>query len=325
MLLCSAPLNPKVRRPIGDFRMQDATLKLALMRRTRSVLAAGVLALALVSSAFAGDDPAVSAAPISCDNGIPGGVNCIVTKKDLKEGRNAYVRGLKLQDHQHLEEALAQFDEASRLVPQNAQYLTARELVKAHLVVNHMEGGNTLVAENLESRAAIEFRSALELDSDNEFARERLVEATRELDPAVAKLAASTKIEDSGEIRVQPKNELATFHFRGDVRGLLAEVASAYGVTTEFDDSVVAKQVRFTVDNVDFFTAMKLAGEVSKTMWTALNSRQVLIAADTPENHRQFDRLSLPTFILPAPSTPQEATNISTTIRTLFNLPFVTP
>src|SRR5258708_8343298 len=284
MLLCSAPLNPKVRRPIGDFRMQDATLKLALMRRTRSVLAAGVLALALVSSAFAGDDPAVSAAPISCDNGIPGGVNCIVTKKDLKEGRNAYVRGLKLQDHQHLEEALAQFDEASRLVPQNAQYLTARELVKAHLVFNHIERGNTLLAEDLESRAAIEFRNALELDSDNEFARERLVEATRELDPAVAKLAASTKIEDSGEIRVQPKNELATFNFRGDVRGLLAEVASAYGVTTEFADSVVAKQARFTVDNVDFFTPMNLPSETINPLFPPLNSRHALNPPPTPEH-----------------------------------------
>jgi general secretion pathway protein D len=313
--------------------MRGATLKSHLMRRPETILAAGVLALALASSAFAADDPPpssapvssvpASSAPISCGNGIPGGISCIVTKKGLKEGRNAYVRGVKLQDHQKLEEALAKFDEASRLVPQNPQFLTAREMVKARLAFNHIQQGNILLAENLNSRAAVEFRSALDLNPDDEFARERLVEATRELIPADASFAISTKIEDSGEIRVQPKNERASFHFRGDVRGLFAEIGSAYGITSQFDDSVVAKQVRFTVDDVDFFTALRLACQVSKTMWTAMDAHQIMIAPDTPENHRQFDRLSLRTFILPAHSTPQEATDLVTTLRNMFDLRFV--
>ena len=51
--------------------------------------------------------------------------------------------------------------------------------------------------------------------------------------------------------------------------------------------------MRFYVDDVDFFTALHLACRVSKTMWTALDAHQVLIAADTAENHKQFDRMSL--------------------------------
>jgi len=292
------------------------------MRRAGFIFAAGLLALALASPAFAADDPA-PAAPASCRNGIPGGVNCFVTKKDLKDSRNAYARGMKFQDHRQLEQALEQFEEASRLAPQNPQYLTARELAKAQLVFGHVERGNILLAENLNARAATEFHAALQLDSENEFARERLIEATRDLDPEAARLAASTRIEDSGEIHVQPRDERATFHYRGDVRGLFAEIASVYGVTAEFDDAVVAKAVRFTVDDVDFFTAMKLAGEVSKTMWTALGPRQIMIAPDTPENHKQLDRMSLRTFILPAHSAPQEATDLITTLRNMFELRFV--
>jgi Flp pilus assembly secretin CpaC len=81
--------------------------------------------------------------------------------------------------------------------------------------------------------------------------------------------------------------------------------------------------VRFNVDDVDFFTAVKLACQVSKTMWSALDARQMLIAADNQENHKQFDRMSLQTLILPSHSTPQEATDLVTTLRTMFDIRFL--
>ena len=118
--------------------------------------------------------------------------------------------------------------------------------------------------------------------------------------------ALPVRIADSGEIHLEPKDGRATFHYSGEVRGLFAELAAAFGVTAQFDDSVQARQVRFNVDDVDFFTALKLVGQVSKTMWAALDAHQMLIAADNAENHKQFDRMSLRTFILPPHSTPQE-------------------
>src|ERR1022692_327424 len=100
------------------------------MRRTGFIIAVGLLAATLVSPAFAaGDDPA-SSPPIFCGNGIPGGVNCIASKKELKEARYAFDRGVKLKDHRRLEEAFTQFDTATRLAPQNIQFLTARERVR---------------------------------------------------------------------------------------------------------------------------------------------------------------------------------------------------
>ncbi len=98
---------------------------------------------------------------------------------------------------------------------------------------------------------------------------------------------------------------------------LFTELASAYGVSAEFDDSVPAKTVRFYVDDVDFFTALRLACRVSKTMWTALDAHQVMIAADTAENHKQFDRMSLATFAVPGATTPQEATELVTSLRNI--------
>jgi len=292
------------------------------MRRTVLIIATGLLTAMLAAPAFAaGNDPAPDQ-PISCGNGIPGGVNCIATKSQIKEARSAFARGRKLADRKQLEEAYSEFDNAARLVPQNPQFLTARELVKAQLVFNHVERGNVLLLENLRARAAEEFRAALDLDPENQFVQERFKEAVRE-EAADAPAVLPVQLADAGEIHIQPRDDRATFHFTGDVRSLFAQLAPAYGVTVQFDDSVQNRQVRFNVEDVDFFTALKLACEISKTMWAALDTRQLLVAADNPENHKQFDRMSLQTFILPSHSTPQEASEVVNTLRVLFDLRFV--
>jgi general secretion pathway protein D len=310
------------------------------MRCTRSIFVEAILAAAILAAASpafaqsaqdpgpsnptspAADDPA-SVQPIACSNGVPGGVSCILSKQDRKTAHNAYTRGLKLESRHRLDEAYEEFDKAARLVPQDAHFLTAREMVKGQLVHDHIQTGNAYLANHSNIAAAAEYRAALDLDPENVFAREQFAEATRGPSfPAPSPIIAA--LADAGEIHLQPKRDLATFHFEGDVHGLYSVLASAYGISAQFDDSVQNKPVVFNVDNADFFTALRLAAEVSKTMWTALSSQQVLIAADTQENHRNFDRMSLGTFSIPPHSTPQEATEYMNILRTMFDLRFIT-
>jgi len=246
----------------------------------------------------------------------------MVSKRDLKEARNAFAKGVKLQDQRRTEEAFTQFDTAARLAPQNVQFMTAREVVKAQLVFDHVQRGNILMLESSRAQAAAEFRKALDLDVENQFVRERLTEASLEQVPALPR-ALPVRIADSGEIRLEPRDGRATFHYSGEARGLFAELSDAFGVSVLFDDPPPTRQVRFNVDDVDFFTALKLACQVSKTMWAALDTHQMLIAAESSENHKQFDRMSLRTFILPAHSSPQETTDLVNTMRTMFDLKFV--
>ena len=286
------------------------------MRRVSSILAVCLLAAMPGVPAFAGNDSTAGTKTVSCGNGVPGAVNCTPSKEDLKEALHAYAHGLKLRDHKRLEEAFAQFDEASRLAPQDTLFLSAREVTKAQLVFQHTERGDAFLADAQQEQAAAEYRSALVLDPDNTYTQERLAEAMR--DPAAPALSGlPAMLADASEIHLQPKAERATFHYRGDVRGLFTELASAYGVSAQFDDSVAAKTVRFYVDDVDFFTALGLASRVSKTMWTALDAHQLLLAADTAENHKQYDRMSLGTFSVPGANTPQEATELVTSLRNI--------
>ena len=285
------------------------------MHRALSIPAVCLLAAVLGVPAFAGTDSLVETPNISCGNGVPGGVNCVASKKDLKQARNAYTHGLKLHDHGRLEDALVQFNDAARLVPQDTLFLSAREVTKAQLVFQHTEQGDRFLADARHEQAVAEYRAALMLDPENTYTQQRLNEAMR--DPAASGLIGIASLADSTEIHLRPKGEQATFHYRGDVRGLFTELAAAYGVQPQFDDTVVAKTVRFYVDDVDFFTALTLACRATKTMWTALDAHQMLIAADTTENHKQFDRMSLGTFAVPGAVTPQEVTEMVTSLRNI--------
>jgi tetratricopeptide (TPR) repeat protein len=228
-------------------------------RRAAFIVSAGLLAAGLSIPAGAAADDPKAAAPVACGNGIPGGVNCVHSKKDAKEARNAYSRGLKLEKQQHFNEAFEQFDRAVRLDPRNPQFFQTRELAKAGLVYEHVERGNQLLYGDQRTRAAEEFQAALDLDPADQFARERLGATSQA--PRSDLLRAAASVGDSEEIHLQPTKERASFQFRGDVRAMFAQLASSYGMTVEFDDSVTSQQVRFYVDDVDFFTALKLACE----------------------------------------------------------------
>ncbi|MGA7422905.1 MAG: hypothetical protein WBW77_09495, partial [Candidatus Sulfotelmatobacter sp.] len=165
-------------------------------------------------------------------------------------------------------------------------------------------------------QAAAEFRAALKLDPGDAYVEERLTQALRV--PAASRLGElSATLADASEIDVQPKKYLATFHYRGDIRGLFDELSAAYGVSAEFDDSVTPKPVRFYVDDVDFSTALRLACLVSGTMWVPLDAHQVFIAKDTQQNHKQFDRMALATFSVPGATSPQEVNELVSSLRTV--------
>lgn len=243
----------------------------------------------------------------------------------MKEARSAFREGVKLEQQRRLPEALDLFDKALRLVPQDMNFLTAREVVKAQLGFDHVQRGNALLLENKHTQAAAEFRAALDLDPENSFARDRLEEARREMTPAPVPLhwALPATPVDSAEIHLEPADGRATFHYSGEVRGLFAELSAAYGVLVQFDDSVKTRQVRFNVDDIDFLTALKLACRVSKNMWTSLGPHQIFVADDTDANHKQFDRMLLRTFTLPPHSTPQEVQELVNAIKSVLDLKFV--
>ncbi|HUM05040.1 MAG TPA: hypothetical protein VLT90_06245 [Terriglobales bacterium] len=258
--------------------------------------------------------------PASMCSDAPGAPACQGSSKDLKAARSAFSRGLRLQREKNLHEALVEFERASSIVPQNVEYLTAREMMRQQLVTSHLERGSDSLLEGQQIEALAEFRQALHLDPENEFAQQRLRDAAGPI-PVHADNAAELVASADG-IAAKPKEERHDFHYRGDSRGLLTAIAQSYGLSVIFDDSFPNRRVRFDIEDVDFPTAMQAAEVVSKGFAVALDEKVLFAALDSPENHRVFDRMGMRSFYIPGGPAPQELNELLNALRSLFDLRF---
>ena len=159
-------------------------------------------------------------------------------------------------------------------------------------------------------------------DPSNEFARQRLNDSVWESNaPPSRNLRV---VEKSVEVSLSPTPERKDFHFRGDSRTLLTQVAKAYGITAMIDDSVQTRRVHFDIENVNFATAMEAATRVTKTFWIALSGSQMYVVADTAGESPQF-RAPGDSHLLPARHrlSPQELTDMVNALRVILDIRFI--
>jgi len=248
---------------------------------------------------------------------------CNPSKGDEKEAKAAYSRAVRLQE-KDLDQAYEQFSRAADLVPRNLTYVTAREIALQRLVTRDIERGNTQLEAGKQIEALADFRSALHLDPANQFAQERLRDALGDSAPKMD--TAPQVIEQSTELHLQPSLNLASFHFRGDSRELLTQIAQVYGVSAQVEDSVQSRRVTFDIDNIDFYKAMLLASTLTKSFWSPLDEKHMLVVADTPDNRRQYERMAMRKFYIPsAATTPTALNDVMNLLRNLFEIRFVVP
>jgi general secretion pathway protein D len=277
------------------------------------------LSLLLAGVCLAADTPVPTAGSL-CSNSA-GSLPCEGSKKDLKTARQAFERGLQLEKSNNMDQALYEFEGASRLVPQNVEYLTARELTRQHLASVHLEKGNTALLAGKAVEALAEFRTALSLDPQNEFAQQRIGDAIGPV--AMHTTGPPQLIASADEITAKPNAGRHDIHYRGDSRGLLTTIASSYGLTVIFDDSFPSRRVRLDIDDADFAVAMQAASAVTKSFSVALEDTVLLASADTLDNHKFFDRMGMRSFYIPTGGTPQELQELMNTLRALFEFKFL--
>jgi general secretion pathway protein D len=284
-------------------------------------LPAGI-GLLLAGVCLAADTPVASPSLCSDSGGAP---PCHGPAKDLKAARQAFARGLKLEkshagNFQNLDQAFYEFEEAARLVPQNVEYLTAREITRQHLAGLHLERGNTDLLAGRQVEALAELRTALNLDPQNEFAEQRILDA---LGPAPVHSAGPAQVVASADALVaKPIDAHHDIHYRGESRGLVTAVAASYGLTVVFDDTFPSRSVRFDIEDADFATAIQAASAVTKSYSVALEDKVLFACADTPDNHRLYDRMGMRSFYISA-ANPQELNELLNSLRTLFEFKFV--
>jgi type II secretory pathway component GspD/PulD (secretin) len=243
------------------------------------------------------------------------------SKKDRRTAEQEFKRSLELEKGGRVDEAFQAAAHAAELVSGNPEYVTAREVLRQRLARAHLERGNRLAETGDSVAAAAEFREALAIDPENTYVVERLRDVSTPEDPyqkRVVQLLASVD-----QIDLKPKTGTASFHVRGDARALYAQIGAAFDINMQFDPGLPSRFVRFDLENVDFFSVMALAGQMTKTFWAPVTDSEAMIAADTPDMRKQYERMSLRTFYIGNATSPTDLTDLANLLRNIFELSVV--
>jgi len=249
------------------------------------------------------------------------------SKHDLKTARHDYNRARKLMKQGKLIEAADLLDQALALAPRVPEYVHAAEMVRQQRVAFHIDRGNKFMQTGQTVAAMGEFQQALDLDPSNQYARQRL-EDTLPTRPSARPAPLSpdlSVVAESKPVVLNPNSAIKELHFKGSARSVLEQVASAFGMKLLFDESVSSKQIRFDMDNADFFTAFREANVLAHTFWVPLTPKQVILFNDTQQLRREYERTISATFYLTNATSAQELTEVVNMVRTLFDVRFVVP
>jgi len=244
----------------------------------------------------------------------------VVFADDAKQAARDFSQGVNLQKKDP-QRAFDLFQHAADLAPKNIEYATARELARQQLVYAHIQQGNQHLAASESEAALNEFRAALQLDPKNDFALQRV----RDLAAPELPSRALQLVSQSREIELYPAAGRKDFHFKGDTRAFLEQLGRAFNVVVQFDDTFISRRAKIDLENVDFYTALQVSNQLSKSFAVPIDETHLLLLANTPDNHRQFDHFSLRTFYLPEPSTPQEMNDMVSLLRGVFEIRFILP
>lgn len=268
-----------------------------------------ILSLFFCLACMAADKPTSVATPL-------------VSKEDKKNAEKEFKNAQDLQRAGKPDEALIAVLKAQELMPGNVEFMTMGEMLRQQIVGDHMEAGNHLAAAGDSVGAAQRFRMALAVDPQNAYAAQRL----RDVEPPdgdaehkhVLQLLASVD-----QINLQPAPGRKSFHLQGDTRQLYTQIGAAFGISMQFDQNLASRVIRFDLDNVDFYTATDLAGKMTKSFWSPVSSHDAMVASDTVETRKQYERLALRTFYIGNVSAQTDLNDLVNVMRTILDIKFV--
>jgi len=114
----------------------------------------------------------------------------------------------------------------------------------------------------------------------------------------------------------------STFKMDQSSRAAFEALAQTAGLNIIFDRDFRATPVQFKVDNMQVLDALDRLALQTRSFWTVIDAKTILVAPDNPTKRREFDRVLAKTFYLPNASA-TAVTEIVTSLRTLLNLRYV--
>lgn len=239
---------------------------------------------------------------------------------DRRRAAKLFLEASKLFENEQFEDALKDYQLAASLDPTNRDYSLAAGLTSSHAITALIQEAakDRIRGDSVAERAVLE--RALALDPRNVQVTEHL----HELGDDALRGEAQPLYEQGtdsigGPLQLAPTLGAQSFHLHSDQRQVIQQVFKSFGLQATLDESIRYSQVRLDMDDATFPMAMRALSLVTNSFYVPLDAHRALIARDTRENRRQFERRDLETIYLPG-LTPAEVTEVGTLAKTVFDL-----
>ncbi|MFZ0636931.1 MAG: FG-GAP-like repeat-containing protein [Candidatus Acidiferrales bacterium] len=234
---------------------------------------------------------------------------------DPKRAKQAYARGREAEKVGDWRGAYEAYAEAARELPEQREYVLRCDIARSRLVQDYVDHAERNAISGRMMQARADLSAAIALDPGDEVARERWNELS-DADQTV-KVKEDREVVPAGVMYLKPLQGTRDFDYRGDTRGAYEEVARQFGVHVAFDVDFGARPVHLRLTGLDFYTAMKVLGEMTGTFWRPLTPDLFFVAQDNAQKRKDYDASIQRTILLPSSSTPEDITEVLRVVREL--------
>ncbi|MGI4854436.1 MAG: hypothetical protein ACRYF4_10380 [Janthinobacterium lividum] len=217
----------------------------------------------------------------------------VASPRNRSAAEAAYLRGAKLLQAGNYAAAEQQFSHATELNPARTDYVDGLLVAREHHVTSLLQQAAMERPLHPDTAAAM-VNQARQLDSTNPRVTQR---ASPEAISAAPPPVRAERL--AGTISLQPNTTAHSYHQRGDTRSLATQLAADYGLRAAYDADLPNKPLRLDADDVSATEALRILTLLSGTMLVPLDSRTFILAADTAENRKRYERVVEETFYLP--------------------------
>jgi general secretion pathway protein D len=207
------------------------------------------------------------------------------------------------------DDAVLYWTQAVEQEPANIAYRgnLLRARVRASQV--HFEQGKDFYAAGVLERALVEYQQAVQLDPSNQYAQVELRRVRDEL----AAAAQGTTVETLAEMKrraqgIRPQPPLLNprsddpisleFPEPVSIESIYRSLGKAFGINILFDPNLKDIQIPIVLKEVTAQDALEILMRAAGHFYKVLDPQTIIIAADTPQNRRNYEDLVIQAFFL---------------------------
>jgi general secretion pathway protein D len=225
-------------------------------------------------------------------------------------GTTSYQKAKDEESLGHYDLAVMNYAKALQLDPGNSGYKAT--LARARLKASqfHFEKGKMYATSGRPDLAVVELEQAALLDPTNDYAATELrkareakarQDAEKNTETNMERIKKKTKGARAVATILEPASDKPinlNFPQQKPIKQIYRALADAAGINVIFDPQLKDDNVSIVLSNIEFQKALETLIRQENHFYKIIDTRTILIAADTPQNRKTYEDLVIRTFFL---------------------------